>query len=542
MDDETLYGHMDLALARGLPVIDRPGPVRSEVIAIVASGPKVATQLDTIREAKKTGTKIVAVRGAHDWLIAHDIIPDYALTIDPLPDSWHCFELKRPDIHYMIASQCHPNIFDHLADMFVQVWNPLITKDQKRPKGMLIGGGTTSGLRAIAVFYVLGYRKFALFGFDSCMDGQTLRIDGSGKKDMDPVNEVRIERDGESFYCTPAMALQADQFQSYYDWIPDAEYFPFGGGLIPAIIRKRNENAKLLLSQQTEESNGRVSFIHSGIGSASYRYRAVMPAKELGASLNDLTASTLIFSKPGPDELMEMAIAKQKGKRVIVDFCDDHFDWMHYTEALKLADAVVCSTVVLAKTILDHGYHATIVPDAYEFPLEDPHCYGLNLLWFGHAVNADSIRRIMPELEGYRLRIVSNMEGAIPWSHAAMVEEFKRADFVVMPATADYKSANRTVEALRQGCFVIAEPHPSLMEIPGIYIGNIKEGLEWLKMQPLKELNRRISLGQSYVTANYSPTITTAMWRTIIQSPTISEVAVQNGKDGSTLIPQMVQT
>jgi hypothetical protein len=53
---------------------------------------------------------------------------------------------------------------------------------------MLIGGGTTSGLRAISLFYVLGWRHFALFGFDSCLTGDMLRINGSGLKEGEPLD------------------------------------------------------------------------------------------------------------------------------------------------------------------------------------------------------------------------------------------------------------------------------------------------------------------------------------------------------------------
>jgi hypothetical protein len=46
---------------------------------------------------------------------------------------------------------------------------------------------------------------------------------------------------------------------------------------------------------------------------------------------------------------MDMARAKARGAWVVVDFCDDHFDWLHYQEALRLADAVTCSTNEMAK-------------------------------------------------------------------------------------------------------------------------------------------------------------------------------------------------
>jgi hypothetical protein len=153
----------------------------------------------------------------------------------------------------------------------------------------LIGGGTTSGLRAISLFYVLGWRHFALFGFDSCLDGDKLRVNGSGLKEGDQVTEIRIDQEGETFYCNASMALQAEHFQTYYDYLPDAQYYGFGHGLIQAIIKKREENAVELqaLIDKQKEPNDRVSFIHWGDKtSASWRYRAKI-VSEGWASLND---------------------------------------------------------------------------------------------------------------------------------------------------------------------------------------------------------------------------------------------------------------
>ena len=526
-DDETLFQNMENAVARGYPQVLRQESPKDGMITLVASGPSVAGQIDVIREMAKT-TKIVAIKDAHDWLISQGVIPDYALAIDPQE---HRISFYKPNkaVEYMIASQCHKAMFDNLEGHKVTIWHPYVMKGQDRPKNaMLIGGGTTSGLRAISLFYVLGYRHFALFGFDSCLTGDMLRINGSGLKEGDTLTEVRIEQDGETFYCNPSMALQAEHFQTYYDYLPDAQFYGFGHGLIQAIIKKREQNAVELqaMIDQQKEPNDRVSFIHWGDKtSASWRYRAKI-VSEGWASLNDLTADTLIFAKPQANELMEMAKAKARGAWVIVDFCDDHFDWVHYKEALRLADAVSCNTEVMAKIIKEHGRDATVIGDPYEYPEEKPHCNGLNLLWYGHAVNKHSLERILPDLEGYNLRVVSNFGGAIPWSHETMLEEFAKADIVLMPATAEYKSPNRAVEAIRQGCFVVSERD---LGIPEIYVGNILEGIKWTQTQ---NVNQRISTAQKFVTDEFSPKTLIDKWKTLTKQRTTLDAVTRNGTDG----------
>ena len=526
-DDETLFQNMENAVARGYPQVLRQESPKNGMITLVASGPSVAGQLDVIREMAKTSL-IVAIKDAHDWLIDNGVIPDYALAIDPQE---HRISFHKPNhgVEYMIASQCHKAMFDNLEGQKVTIWHPYVMKGQDRPKNsLLIGGGTTSGLRAISLFYVLGWRHFALFGFDSCLDGDKLRVNGSGLKEGDKITEIRIDQEGETFYCNASMALQAEHFQTYYDYLPDAQYYGFGHGLIQAIIKKREENAVELqtLIDKQKEPNDRVSFIHWGDKtSASWRYRAKI-VSDGWASLNDFTADTLIFAKPQANELMEMARAKARGAWVIVDFCDDHFDWVHYKEALRIADVVSCNTEVMAKIIKEHGRDATVIGDPYEYPEAKPHCSGLNLLWYGHAVNKHSLERILPDLEGYNLRVVSNFGGAIPWSHETMLEEFAKADIVLMPATAEYKSPNRAIEAIRQGCFVVSERD---LGIPHIYVGNILEGIKWTQTQ---EINTLISKAQKFVRDEFTPRILIDKWKTLTKLRTTSDVEKRSGTDG----------
>jgi uncharacterized Rossmann fold enzyme len=529
-EDETLFANMDAAIARGYPQIKEAQPAKTGAILLVASAPSVKGQLELIKKMKAAGSPIVAIKGAHDWLIDNGVMPDYALAIDP-QEHRIAFYKPQPSVHYMIASQCHPAMFDNLDGYQVTLWHPYVKKGQDRPKNcMLIGGGTTSGLRAISLFYVLGYRQFELFGFDSCNDGELLRVNGEGLKDGDKLIEVKIDPQGETFYCNTAMALQAEHFQTYYDYLPDATFNGHGRGLIQAIIKKREQNMMELggIIDVKANLNDRTSFIHWGNkNAASWRYRAKIPSGDW-ATLNDLTADTLIFAKPQASELMDMARAKARGAWVVVDFCDDHFDWLHYQEALRLADAVTCSTNEMARRIKKLGRDATVIADPYEFPEMPPHYAGINLLWFGHHVNRDSLQRILPDLEGYPLRVVSNFEGAIPWSKETMLEEFARADIVVIPTTASYKSANRAIEAIRQGCFVVAEPHPALEGFP-IYIGNIKEGIEWTKQQ---NMNKLISKAQKFVTAEFSPQILIDKWKSATKRPTTLDADKRNGTVG----------
>jgi hypothetical protein len=107
-----------------------------------------------------------------------------------------------------------------------------------------------------------------------------------------------------------------------------------------------------------------------------------------------------------------------------------------------------------------------------------------------------------------------------------MLEEFAKADIVLMPATAEYKSPNRTVEAIRQGCFVVSERD---LGIPEIYVGNILEGIKWTQTQ---NVNQRISKAQKFVMDEFSPKTLIDKWKTLTKQRTTLDAETRNGTDG----------
>lgn len=105
---------------------------------------------------------------------------------------------------------------------------------------MAIGGGTTSGTRAIYVGYIMGYRKFSVYGLDSCLasDGVTKRFTGekAGK-----VVDIKVGENGPTFLANIPMAQQASEVQMIMQTLPDASIQFHGGGLISAIWEERKK-------------------------------------------------------------------------------------------------------------------------------------------------------------------------------------------------------------------------------------------------------------------------------------------------------------
>lgn len=291
-----------------------------------------------------------------------------------------------------------------------------------------------------------------------------------------------------------------------------------------------------------------VSFMHSGGPEvASYRYRAAMPAQSLGLLVNDADADVLVFAKPVKSDLALARRAKAERRPIVVDFCDDHFDTPLYQEMLELADWIVCPTVEMRRRIHEfdasRGTPSTIIADPYEFEEREPHCNGNRCLWFGHPSNFPSLQEILPRIFA-PLFVVSNLPLAMPWSLKAMHNAFDANDIVLLPSTARTKSPNRAVEAIRQGLFVVAEEHPSITDFPGIWIGDIAEGIAWAS-QNLSEANERTRLAQRYISQRYSPKTQADAWKSLlprVKSVSTSEVAAFVGSAGSTSMAMGART
>lgn len=250
VDAQGRIEHITSALDSGLESFG-PSPPHDKEICVVGSGPSVRSQLRKIRNLRKQGAMILAIKGAHDFLLKNNIMPHAAVAVDPQPHIVRCFrrklpkgELNRPS--YLIASQCCPEVFDYLSDQHVILWHLLADSSAKLLKGQLqIGGGSTSGSRGIVLGWMMGFRKFHLFGFDSCLQGQgdkklrkiTGEMWGGKRKDGKIETIMELVCEGNTYYADPAMAAQANEIQDVIRMLEGSMFKAYGKGLIQEIFK-----------------------------------------------------------------------------------------------------------------------------------------------------------------------------------------------------------------------------------------------------------------------------------------------------------------
>lgn len=262
-----LLEHVRSAKARNWPGL-KPHEFKGQAIAICGGGPSLSRldQIKELRAIQKKGGKVLAINRTHDWLFTKGIAPWGGILLDPVP-AVASYMTPRRGVRYYVGSQCHPSTFDNFDKPDVQkiIWHATSVpelQDELNAHERLFcvpANGSTCGLRAILLAYIIGFREIHLFGFDSCFEqnaGGSLKV-----VDQKPVlhaypkpeaihqiTELTIPYpDGQKKYFGNTMMLaQADEFQEFLmgrdkglteGMLERHDLFVHGSGLIPDIAR-----------------------------------------------------------------------------------------------------------------------------------------------------------------------------------------------------------------------------------------------------------------------------------------------------------------
>lgn len=208
------------------------GPVP---IAVVCFGPSLNDTWEKVRDFDY----IITCSGAHPFLIERGIIPTWHVAVDPLPkNTVTLIGPPHPAVEYLIASTCHPDVFDHLEGFTVKLWHVFASEAEALrtlPRGeWALTGGSSVGLRAMAIARHFGFTQQHIFG----MDGSG---GSSGKHAAahpgQPKDHALVEYEGVTYQTTPAFLACAKQTFHELNQLYDVEATFYGEGLVQAMAR-----------------------------------------------------------------------------------------------------------------------------------------------------------------------------------------------------------------------------------------------------------------------------------------------------------------
>lgn len=220
--------------------LDRP-------VALCGSGPSLR---EHIEEVKKFD--VFAVNSAHKFLLENGVVPKYTMI-------WDCdricaqFAVPHPDTTFLIASRCHPEVFERLKGCKVVVWhacgdhNILDFMEKNGVTEPLINGGTTGITRGIYVAFAIGYREFHLFGGDSSYKDDQSHVAGSLVHEQRM--RVMVNGGAKWFDSTPQWAAQIEEMKIMVPMFKQnagTEMYAYDDGMmgyVMSIMRAYPENA-----------------------------------------------------------------------------------------------------------------------------------------------------------------------------------------------------------------------------------------------------------------------------------------------------------
>lgn len=249
-DDTTVRDHIRQNMLRQLPQLGvySTQPV---TICIIGGGwslndPKVYKELQKLY---MDGAKIVALNGSAKWCTEHNFRVSLHIILDARECNVAFVEEEIEGCRYLIASQCHPSLFDALEDRDVHMFH-LANSESEDPiydeldeyyvgRWTKVPSAGTVGIVAPLVCRALGFQDQHLFGLDSCLAPSDNSHHAYAQSWNDGETHADFESNGRVFRCTAWMASQAQTFiemLSEYGAENNIKMTVHGDGLIAHMI------------------------------------------------------------------------------------------------------------------------------------------------------------------------------------------------------------------------------------------------------------------------------------------------------------------
>lgn len=219
-----------------------PHAVNDMEVMILAGGPSLNDHEAEIRDMReRQGVKLVTVNNTYHWALDRGLVPSAQIVVDGRPFNARFTRPVVENCKYLIASQVDPSVLAGLPRERTYLWHTNIDRirellDARYTTWYNTPGGSTVLLRAIPLLRMLGFKKFHVFGWDSCLVGDAHHAYAQPENDSPFVVSVTC---GERvFRCHPSQAAQAAEFQDLIRFLGDEiELDVRGPGLIAHILQ-----------------------------------------------------------------------------------------------------------------------------------------------------------------------------------------------------------------------------------------------------------------------------------------------------------------
>lgn len=256
---EAAFQNVRANVLRDLPWFSGyPGSTpRKDAAILVCGSPSMRGRIQQIKDHKRRGGRIVSVNNAWRFLVENGVTPDTHIMVDARPENAEFVKDAPASTRYLIASQCHPDVFEALKDREVVVWHNGMGENEElreilqpwwdegpdqRPIVLVPGGGTV-GLRALWLCAFSGFRTIHVYGMDSSL------TDGEHHAYAQPMNDgetvIEVVMGERTYRASLWMVRQSHEFRWHWRDLKreGVTIHVHGVGLIPDIAKQLRAGA-----------------------------------------------------------------------------------------------------------------------------------------------------------------------------------------------------------------------------------------------------------------------------------------------------------
>jgi len=254
---EALLDNVRASVLRDLPWFTGFGP-HKRLACVVGGAPSVRDDIGKIRAQQKRGARIITVNNTWRLMVENGIMPDVHVMLDARAENAAFLKGAPKGIRYLIASQCHPDVFEALKDHEVIVWHngfgdnaalrevlqPWWNEGPSQRPCVLVPGGGTVGLRSLWLCALSGFKTIHMYGFDSSYEGDKHHAYAQPLNDTDRVMEVTMG--GKNYRAAPWMVRQTEEVRTHYSDLKreGVALHVHGRGLLPDVFRSIREEER----------------------------------------------------------------------------------------------------------------------------------------------------------------------------------------------------------------------------------------------------------------------------------------------------------
>ena len=208
--------------------------LRKDPCAIVCFGPSLNDTWEKVKDFEH----IFSCSGSHKFLLEHGIVPEFHVEVDPRAHKVALIGSPHKDVEYLIASTCHPAVFDLLEGYKVTLWHVFDNAEdglRTLPRGeWALTGGCGVGLRAMTIARFFGFTDQHIFGMDG-NSGPTGRH--AAPHPSQAKGDHFTEYMGVKYRTTPAFLEAARMTFHELNQMPDVKATFYGEGLVQAMAK-----------------------------------------------------------------------------------------------------------------------------------------------------------------------------------------------------------------------------------------------------------------------------------------------------------------